>query len=467
MVDSFLGIETARRALQAHQQALDITAHNIANANAEGYSRQVAQLQASKPYPPPSFNHSTAVGQIGTGVEVKQVQRLTDAFIVEQIWIENQRTGRWETRRDALKHIELVFNEPSDSGILSVIDSFWQSLEDLGNNPEDRSVRSVVRQNAHALAEALRHTRQQLHDYRRELNQSVYVHVAEINSIAVQLAEINVQVARVLSVGDNPNDLYDKREVLLNRLSRIVDVEVVQRSQGMVAVAIGGIALVDGEDMAAIEAVTSGPGTPFELRWAETGGQVDVSGGELAGTLEIRDGDIVSYISDLDDLAEAIITEMNRVHRQGYDLNGDRGGALFIGTNAETIGVAPEIDLDLNKIAASATGEVGNGDNAIAMAQLKQELTMAGGKATFSDFFEATISRLGVASQTARRSTENQQILLGHLENLRESVSGVNLDEEMANIVQFQHAYAGAARVMTTMDELLDLIINRLGLTGR
>ncbi|MGI6034281.1 MAG: flagellar hook-associated protein FlgK [Limnochordia bacterium] len=467
MRSTFFGLEIGRRAIMAQRKALDVTGHNIANANTPGFSRQQAVFSATTPYPVPALQRGSGVGQLGTGVTVAEVERIRDAFTDQQIRQETQELGRWQTRRDLLSQVELVFNEPSDLGIREAMDLFWQSLQGLSQHPEDMSYRAVVRQRAMVLGDAFQDARRQLLVLRADVNQGAGVKVEEINAIAQQIASLNSQIGKVVAVGDVPNDLFDQRDLLLEQLAEIVNISVSERHQGMISVNVGGALLVEGTTAFAMTARPRADDPELiEILWERNHQPVVVESGILRGMLDFRDGDIPDYVAKLDNLASVLIDSINQVHQQGFDLLGIKGHDFFLGTDAGTIEVNPSLE-DLNRLAASANGEKGDGGNARAMAQLKHQLLFNNGTANPGEFFGSLIAALGVDGQQSQVRARNQEILVAHLKDRQEMVAGVSLDEEMTNLIRFQHAYNAAARVITAMDEAVDTIINRMGLVGR
>lgn len=481
MRTSFFGLEIGRRAIQAHRLGLDVTGHNIANANTPGYSRQVARLAATTPYTTPAFNRPTAPGQIGTGVKVDQIVRMHDSFVQFQINTESQAHGYWEKRQQILEEIELIFLEPTDVGLRNAVDQFWQSLQDLSKNPESEAARAVVRERALVLTETVRNTYAQFDPLLRNIDTQIRAGAARINSLGEQIAAINAEIRKVLTAGDTPNDLYDKRDMLIEELSTLVDVNVVDRGGGMVAVAIGGVTLVEGISSRAIE-VGEDPATGMAtLTWEGTHKPVSIASGQMRALLEARDVDVPEYMEQLNEFVRTLITAINEVHMEGYGLpdatnpapHGQRffkdatDDPSYMTHAAAKFSLADNILLDTRYIAASQNGEVGDGSNAMRMAQVLQDPLMSGGRATPGEFLGAMVAGIGVKSEMAASMVAHQDVLIGHLERLRASVSGVSIDEEMANLIQFQHAYTAAARLITTVDEAIETIINRMGLVGR
>lgn len=473
MISSFLGIQTALRALMAQRKATETAGHNIANANTPGYSRQRVELQASDtPYTVPSLGRLEVPGQLGTGVDIVAIERVRDEFLDLQVRNEQGNLGNWEVRRDSLQKVEVILGEPTDNGLNNAMVEFWNAWQELSKTPESLAVRSEVRQRAITLAETIRHINGQLEQLQDDLNFNVGVTVNEINTIASQLADLNQQIARSVSVGDNPNDLRDRRDLLLDELAKMVDITVTKQPDGMIDVAIGGRSLVQGTTVDAFQAVPDPLNNNFyQVQWSSDGTPVTMTSGSLSGMIWARDTGISDVLSQLDELAVTIIDEVNALHQAGFGLDGSTGNDFFSGTGASDIAVAAGILTDLNAIAAATdvTKLPGDGSNALAIAQLKDALTMppAAPTGTFGEYYRSLVATVGIDTEQAVRMAENEEILLGQLENKRQSVTGVSIDEEMANIIQFTHAYQAAARVLNTLDEQLDIIINRMGLVGR
>ncbi|MEW6573311.1 MAG: flagellar hook-associated protein FlgK [Bacillota bacterium] len=473
MISTFLGFQTALRALMAQRKATETAGHNIANANTPGYSRQRVELQAcDTPFTVPSLGRPEVPGQLGTGVDIVSIERIRDNFLDLQVRNEQGNLGNWEVRRDSLQKVEVILGEPTDNGLNNAMVEFWNAWQELSKTPESLAVRSEVRQRAITLAETIRHINGQLEQLQDDLNFNVGVTVDEINTIASQLADLNQQIARSVSVGDNPNDLRDRRDLLLDELAEMVNITVTEQPDGMVDVAIGGRNLVQGTTVDALQAVPDPLNNNFyEVQWSSDGIPVTMTSGSLLGMIWARDTGIADVLSQLDELAVTLIDEVNALHQAGFGLDNSTGNDFFSGTGASDIAVAAGILADLNTIAAATdVAKIpGDGSNALAIAQLKDALTMppAAPTGTFGDYYRSLVATVGIDTEQAVRMTENEEILLGELENKRQSVMGVSIDEEMANIIQFSHAYQAAARVLNTLDEELDIIINRMGLVGQ
>ncbi|GAV26141.1 flagellar hook-associated protein FlgK [Carboxydothermus islandicus] len=470
-----LSLETALSSLRAQQLALDITSHNIANANTPGYTRQRVNFAPNTPFPVPSLFAPMQPGQVGTGVVVASIERVRDTFMDIEYRKELMNLGYWETRFDVLDKIQLIINEPSDTGLNQLMDRFWNAWQELSKNPENLATRAVVQQTAKALVETFNHLRGQLDSLQNDIDFAVQANVEEINSIARQIRDINDQIFKTNIVKFNANDLMDQRDELLNKLAKLIDFTLIDNQDGTISIEIGGKKLVDGLTVDAFKVEKNANGF-FEVFWSDdTPVTITSQKGELAANLAARDVDVQTMKDYLDSLAQTLIIETNNLHTQGYVLGSpmtNPGYNFFDGTDAQTIALAPEVSANLNNIAAAKTPSPGDGEIALAIAQLKDKLTMTlpgstTPTATFNDFYRTIISRLGVDAQEAERMYQNEQLLTKNLNNKRMESGGVSIDEEMANMILYQNAYSAAARIVTAIDEMMDIVINRMGIVGR
>ena len=481
MRSTFGGIETSLRGLRAQQLALDLTGHNISNANTPGYSRQIAGMTATDPYAVPTMNRNAIAGQIGTGVMVDQIRRMRDEFVDRRTQFESASLGYWDARQRNFDQLEVTMAEPADlktgsASIGSQLNEFWDALQKLGNanRPDNAAVRSVVREKAINLCDTIRSTYNQLKTLQQDLNTEIGVRVGRVNSLAQQIAGLNGEIAKVVAMGDHPNDLLDNREDLVTKLSKLTAISVQSDELNRYSINISGMMLVNGDASFALETVANANGM-YKAVWAYNQQPVNFSDGEIKGLMEMRDVEVPYYMKALDEFTETLVTAFNDQHELGYGLDGLDGRRFFeAGSDASNITLDAAI-LDsvngLNAIAASLSADpqaVGNGENALALANLiKNQPFAALGGASLSDFYGGLIAKLGVDAEKAKVTHANQKTLIGHLQNMQESVAGVSLDEEMANMIKFQNAYNAAARMMTAIDETLDKLINGTGIVGR
>ncbi|MBC7331603.1 MAG: flagellar hook-associated protein FlgK [Synergistetes bacterium] len=692
----FFGIELGKRAIFAQRRGLEVTGHNVSNAGTEGYSRQRVELTTMIPYTDPALNRPATPGQIGTGVTIDQIVRLRDKFLDLQYREEYQTLGRWEVRDIVYTRIQEFFNEPSDSSIRQSFDEFWSALEALHTTPEDPALRESVREKALTLSNLINYISSNLHTYRTDLNEEIAMKVSEINSYIDQIADLNRQIQMVKGLGDNPNDLQDQQDLLIEKLSKMIDVDVSEDPKGGVVLTVNGVDVIrggirhylvlipnpanngmydvrwdfeplsfssdpdvaigyaspivgntqyvvsviqlanelphmigdetasivseditfytlgwldrnergdfslkvddgpvvsiyiDGEDSlktvmnkinAAFynESLSSYPTTYKEwltasiarndngsyylvLRsnelgedyritvlgdmvsiaqrlglwdgvatndiWSPQDAIFSVNGeiyrssrnrfreakrvstgeyetvvdgmlfelqgigttlfrpyfpaqnGELLGYLESRDEILINYINLLDEFSYTLIKEFNAQHRAGYGLNQDKNGIDFFNEVYSVEGASSLIALsdDINdypEMIATAADDngvnSGPGDGSIAnkLASIRYRNLMRDGKVNLNQFLEATIAKLGVESQEASRMSSNQELLVKQVDNRRQEVMGVSLDEEMTELVKYQHAFYAAARFINAMDEVYNRVVNNLGLVGR
>lgn len=494
MRSTFHGIEVSKRGLFAQQSALNTTGHNIANANTEGYSRQRVNMQATTGLPYVGMFQTIEPGLLGTGVQADSIQRLREEFLDIQYRNEFKRQGYWDARLETLEKVEGIMNEPSETGLQKVMDQMWQAWQDLAKDPTDTSARAVVRERSKAVADTFNTTYKHLQEVQTDLDNVVNVKAMEINSIGQQLASLNNQISNVVPHGYQPNDLYDQRDVLLDKLSKLVDIKATQSTAGMVNVTIEGRDFVTGITSQPFAAVQNPLTGVSDLTLG--GAAFMPTSGYMAGTLESRDQIVPNILKRLDVLSVNLTKEINDIHRAGVSLSDINNGTVqdlpfFVDTtalagNAATkdyptgalrITINPEITKSLDAIAAAkpeaTSTPVGNNETALAIASIKFKVLAAGTgpndlaeSSTLDNYYRYTISQLGVDAQEATRNQANSEMLVGTVDNQRQSVSGVSIDDEMAEMVKYQHAYSASARVMTSMDEILDKVINGMGRVG-
>src|SRR5690349_19295891 len=441
-LSTFMGLETSLRGLLAQQQALDTTSHNIANASTTGYSRQVAVFQASPAYTMPGVTTAPAgQGQIGTGVDVVGYQRIRDAFLDTQYRAQAMLQGQAQANQDGLQQVQLAFNEPTDSGISSLLSNYWGAWQNLSNNPEDMGTRQALAQSAASLADGFQSLSSQLTTLQTQTAQKV-------NNLGTQIAQLNLTISKITATGNSPNDLLDQRDLLVDQLSALGNVAVTNGANGSVDISFGGASLVTA-------------GTSATLAESDLTG---LSAGKIQGLITLRDTTIPGYQAQLNTIASTLITKTNAQSAAGFDLSGTAGGAFFTGTDATNIAVNPAVVSNPALIAASATGAVGDAGNALKMADMQTTPTI--GSATIDAAYTQLVTQVGADVQQATNQVDTTTALTNALQNQRQSVSGVSLDEEMTNLITFQRGYQASARALSAMDDMLDQLINRTGRVG-
>lgn len=459
------GITTALQAVLAHSQVLEITEHNIANASTPGYRRQSAVLTAETPNSINGAEYRMGAGQHGNGVTVDRIERFSVSFFDKRYRAVSSEAGNWQAQSSILSQLESALAEISDDGVIPKLDQFWSGWEALSNDPTNNSLRSILLDDANTLATGINRRATQISQMRTDQNLTVVGQVEEINSLASQIAELNENIARVISVGEQPNDLLDKRDLALDRLAKITGAVSTEQKNGETLVTIGGHVLVVGHDTFKLETRTNAVDTSIvDVHWSD-GQKLDPPSGELKGTLDARDGTLMDQWRGLDTLANGLINQVNAIHQTGYGLNNATNIRFFNGSDALSISVNPLLDA-ASIATASAANQAGNNTIALQIAGLKSVKGMKGGTATLNEFYNSQVTDLGVLTNRATNNAYQHGLIVQALGNQRESVAGVSLDEEAANMAKAQKAYQAAARVMTAYDDLLDLVINRMGRVG-
>lgn len=568
-------LHVGKQALLTHQEALNVTAHNIANVNTPGYSRQRVVMETTPPI-------TTGAGQIGSGVTVSGIERVYDRYLNNQISNENETLGRWEAEKGGVERVEIVFNEASGYGLNQSMSEFWNGWQDLANNPSGHTERETLLAKGEILADKFQQTYNDLTAIRTELDNSISQTVNQINVKADQIADLNQKIVQIEATGDNANDYRDERDLALKELSLMIDITASEQNSGSVTVTLGDEnELVGGSIVSNLSTMTNASGFR-DVVWDSPPAvsiNSSISGGKLKGWLEVRDVTIPGYLENLENLVNSIkgveatkvtavaasdlsgkyftlsspkqayyvwydiggstdplpanpngiavvildtdtaakvatktaavlaafgggavfdapaptgttltITNVvagaatdsadnntgftintltdggngvNTIHRDGYGLDELNGNDFFTGTlGGNDFVVASAISGDVNKIAASgAAGAPGDNSNAIAIANLQNALTMAGNTATFDDYYNSIVSDVGQEVQQASSRYDHQYSMVAYLDNYRESISGVSLDEEMLNMLQIESAYAAAAKLISKVDEMLQILM--------
>lgn len=620
-MSNFAGFEIGKRSLQVQSQAINTAGHNISNADTEGYSRQRVQQTSMDALDRPDLSRAERPGQLGQGVTVEQITRLKDNLLESRIVAQSNKEAYWDTRENYLTMLEQIYNEPDDVSVRTNMDKFWQAWQELSLSPESIPVRRAVVTRGETLTAAVRDRYNRLDDIARMADSEIIANVDKINSLSHKVAELNKEIVRSRAMGDNPNDMLDKRDLLIGKLSQLVNVTTSERDSDEFMVHVDGKVLIQGGTYRTFETRPQVENSGLsQVIWSDTQEVGVFEGGTLAALLDIRDGDIRSEKQDLNTLTMNFMDLVNDVHRNGigannatgldffveqpfvanalgnYDANGDgEFDTSYIfrmsGTNAldasQQVGlegtitisgktqnvevpyaptdtvrdiverinnsdaevkayldsnnrlvlkatpamemenpdfvirhvedsshflvgyagiltapgaegafdyatadavnavageysVAPvlnpagyiavneQVSADVLSVAAgfpnsNGVRNAGDGTVAFAIASIRNNPVMIGKSHTFDEYFADSVTNIGLKAEQAEISLMSQNTIMADLRNMRDSISGVNIDEELADILKFQHGYNAAARYITVVDELLDTIINRLG----
>lgn len=625
MKSTFMAIEMGKRGIMAHSQALETAGHNISNANTEGYSRQRVKLGSSSPLYMPQLNRAEVPGMIGQGVDVVSVERMRDDLLQSRIVASGDNKGYWNTRSDYLLMVEQIYNEPNDASVRTLMDQFWEGWQELSVNPGDQSVRRQVARRGETLIGSINDRFESLKEVRTMLDNDVGVSVGQVNSILSNIRELNEQIVKAEALGDNPNDLYDKRDLLVEDLSDYIKISVEnKRDPDEFQIHTGGRELIQGKKVNYLAVDPNGDNESYlDITWEGSDERVVLLGGKLASLVELRDGDLRSEIQDLDMMTVNFTDMVNSIHRQAWNGNKETGVDFFVeypfvnnvagnydrdgdGTadsswvyrftgahrlNPQqqtglggTITVnGPEGNIDIEYNAADTAGDImerinnsssevkamldfngrlvmkaspssqignpdfvirhledsgqflsgyagileesgadgaydweqtdavlalqaggadysvaplthpsgwlginealltdpnaiaaglgengrpaagGDGSAALAIADLRQAMVMVGPQRSFDDYFAESVANIGLKGEQAELTSETENLAWKELKELQQSVSGVNLDEEFSDLIKFQHGFNAVSRFISTQDEMLDTIINRMG----
>lgn len=492
---AFFGLYNAHRGLIAAQTALDTINHNIANANTPGYSRQRVDLEAHFPYAKPGHNLDISKGQKGQGVSVTQITRVRDAFIDGQFRLESGIFGQNSIISDVLKQVEGILAEPSTGGINSALENFFNAAQELSLHPESIAVRQDFVQQAVDMITVFQQQAIQLRDLRRNLvgdttvpssintSQLAY-NVNEVNEKLASIHQVNQEILTIISSGAQPNDLYDKRDHLIDQLSEIIDVNVTNTANGQIDLSIGGQTLIRGTRLVDTLQVLANPGpappptdAPTLIQTVNGGLTINsnITSGRIRGILNVGGNNpntttIRGTLENLNALVTNVVNEVNAINSSGYNLNGVSPPlTLFLLAGGTTLNIF-RYSVNTNVInnpaqvaaAINAPGFAGPGDgrNALAMAQLRNQTIAGLGNVEFGDYFNAMVSQLGIDTRGATERTEVQGDVIQNLEQRRQSISGVNTDEEMIDMLRFQRSFEASSRMIQVFDEVIQSIIN-------
>ena len=464
MSSSFFGFNIGVRALTASQKALEVISHNIANINTDGYKKQDVVLKTTQPEGIPQINRSISAGQLGSGVFVSEIKRMYDQYIERELNNELQNNGKWEAGIKSFEQIETILDETSDNGLRKMMDDYWNSLEDLGASPENYSVRKSLVENTKSLCSLFRSKYEKLQKLRQDINTEIELKIKDINNLASQIKDLNKLIKEISISQDNPNDLMDQRDSLINQLNKIINIDVKETSFNQVDIFIGGTAIVRENNNFMVDASLNAETGFYDIKWSDTNRPVEVKNGELYSLLNFRDVYIPDIMNKLDNLANFFIIQTNNIHKAGFGLDGTSTGYdYFVGSSAADININPDIDSDITLIAASKNpNQPGDNSNIIDILNLRNQKILDSNTTKPDDYYNNMIVKIGVEAQQCERERQNSQLLLDKINERKESVSGVSLDEELVNMVKYQHAYNAAAKIINVMDSLFETIIKDL-----
>jgi len=461
------GINVALRAVLSQTQVMEVIEHNVANANTEGYHKQSAVLRAVSMSPSTATYYNYGSGQLGAGVTVSQVQRFTQSFYDTKYRSVASENSSWSYQSSELTRIEADFGDLSNTGLSTALDEFWTSWQDLAADPTNSSLRTMVLSDASALTNKFNSNSQSLVALQQDQNTALKDRADEVNSLAKTVADLNYQITQAYSVNQQPNDLLDSRDLALDRLAELAGAVSTTQDNGQVIVTINGHLLVSGQNTTELSTQTDPNDASInQIVWSDNGDTLSPQTGEIGGILKVRDEYIPGQLNALNQMAATLIDQVNTLHSSGYTQDGSDGGNFFSGTDATNISVLDTLTAKDLAISSSKT-EVGNSDIAAKIYNLRSQKLMNGNSQSIGDYYNDKVTNLALITETAKTNKSQDSTVLDALDEQRQSVTGVSLDEEAANLTTTQKAYQAAARLMNTYDEMLDIVINQMGLVGR
>ncbi|WP_433298471.1 flagellar hook-associated protein FlgK [Actinoplanes sp. CA-030573] len=467
MASTFGGINTALTSLYAQRRGLDVTGQNIANANTEGYTRQRVRMQAQSGSLNPGVYSTTE--QIGTGVSIAEVERGRNVYLDERGRTEHANSAYLASQKGSYDQIESVLAEPSDTAIQARLHDMWDAWNDVANNWQDPSTRSALIERSKTVAISLNDTHTALANQFQAQNGQMSAFVDQVNTVASSIADMNNQIVIAQQAGLPANELQDQRDTKIMQLSELVGATAQTTKNGAVNVYVGSAALVEGFNARSLK--LAGPPTldgiaatdKVALQWTDTGINAS-AGGTMGAMLDTMNNVIPGIASGLDKVAKSIADTVNNAQAGGYTQDGTPGGDFFTGTTAGTIAVQLT---DPSQVAFSKGNPLDPTTPALDHG-VADDLVDIGASAGGPDAtYQAMIGQLGVAAQAVSRRSEIQDAVRDQVDTSRDAESGVNLDEEMTHLLTYQRGYEAASRVLTTIDSMLDQLINRTGMVGR
>jgi flagellar hook-associated protein 1 FlgK len=463
MANLLASINVALTALLSHSQAATVYGHNVANVNTPGYHRQNAKVSAGPAVSLSNAYYGTGVGQMGSGVYVTSIQRYAVDFYDTRYRLENQQASKWSTESEIVSQLEATLLETSTDGLLPKIEAYFNNWQAASDDPSNISVRRQLLDSAKELASSINTRYIQIESIRSEQDLRINQSIQEINLVAGNIADLNREISRIMSIGDSPNDLLDARDLALDRLSELAGATSFKQENGEVSVSINGHILVGGHEIYPLHTEMDPTNENLtKIVWNDGKDFVPASG-ELAGIISARDTIFEDQRTGLNNLAMMLKDQVNAIHFNGYGLDNSTQLNFFEGTDAGNFKVNDALE-NVSKIAlSSAINEPGNNEIGRSIFKLRTTATLNSNTMTFSQYYNDQISKLGMTVLRAKTNARDRSLVAQALVTQREAITGVSLNEEAANIAKSQKAYEAAARVISTIDEMLDTVINRMG----
>ena len=464
-------LNIGRSGLMTNKAAISTAGHNVANANTEGFSRQRVEQAPTTPH----VGVGTT-GMLGTGVQIQRVERINDEYVEKQLRDGTRDLSNGEEKEMMLRQTEDIFNEMNGEGLNRIVSRFFNGFRQLANEPDNEAVRQAVREASQAMVNDFHRLRSEVDGVRKHIDARMEGYVREINTTAVEIRDLNLQINKMELTHGSPNDLLDRRDQLLKKLSTYMDLSMHKDGNGAYIVDIRGVGpLIAGpsvESFGVERAPKDAQGKVENALNLTTSARVgsnvthQVKGGKIGALLEVRDSMLNTIQERLDGLAHTVAGAVNEIHRQGFTRTGVQGVDFFkpleggMDRAAEYIQLSDEVSGNVNNIATAAIPD-SPGDNriAIAISGLQGQRLMNEGKTSVDDYYNSIVSDVGVMAARNRNTMNQQKDVMTQLTKLRDQISGVSIDEETTNLMQFQHAFEANAKVIQVADEMLKTVL--------
>lgn len=466
-------LQTGKSGMTTAKAGIATSGHNISNANTEGYSRQRVQSEAQ------ITKQMAGKGgpYIGEGSKISRVERINDSYIEKQLREGGRDMAYHEEKQVFLNQVEDVFNEMNGDGLNRLVSRFFNDFRKLSNDPSSEAIRQSVRESSQAMVNDFKRLRTEMEQVQAHVDNRVDGYMRELNTQAEELAKLNVKIRTAEISGNEANDLRDRRDMIVKKMNTFVDLSVHNDNNGMVNVEIKGIGpIVTGPtpqtfhvSRAPAQAEDGSPENSLQIsRSAFTDQYVttQLQNGKLGALIETRDKSVSMVMDRLDELAFSVASAVNEIHERGFTADGRTGVSYFKPVASQTgaaqmLALSEDVNGSVSNIAvALQPGAPGDNRNALALANLQNIHFFNDGKTTMDDFYNSIISDIGVSNSRNNEALGQQKSIMTQLSKVRDQVSGVSIDEETTNLMQYQHAFDASARVIKVADEMLETVLS-------
>lgn len=464
-------MDVGKRSLANSQTGLQTVSHNIANRTSEGYSRQRVDFKTNEPI-------GLGKTRIGMGARPGEVIRVNNQYIEKQLEREGSNLGYMETRADMMGRVEQVYNEQATKGLNQYMSDMFNAFRELSNNPESLASRTMVKESADLLAKDFHRVTKQLDDVQNDIDYRLATKIEEVNQMTKEVAKLNEKIQAVELGGGNANDERDRRDLLLKKLGEIINIRYAEAKDGGIAITAGNTAvLVSGfsqRDLYVAATPDKGPKREghFDIFYKSTdeGTPVNITGqvvgGAVGALLNVRDQVINGLHDKMDELAYSVARQVNDTHSEGFNRYDQKGISFFVTPTGQKKAAA---NLELNRKIAEDVGQIAAagavkspGDNRVAnmLSALQYKQVMEDNTASVDEFYSSVVGQVGIEAQRANSAHTAQKDSYAQLKNIRESISGVSLDEETTKMIEYQKSFDASARIIRTADELMDTVLS-------